>query len=144
MSLEEREHFKTLFHGTVIMVEDLCRNESYQAEYLKYAPCMKKVEKQNEMCLKTYTKAMKEIESRTEEQTTSEPDLVTYQKRKRETADEGIRSVCWWVGDYMTVAWLKINIKFRISKFTLASRHADFITRIFYVSYKNPENGTVQ
>ncbi|EFA07708.1 uncharacterized protein LOC100141683 isoform X2 [Tribolium castaneum] len=94
MSMEEREHFKTLFHGTVIMVEDLCRNETYQTEYLKYAPCMKKVEKQNEMCLKTYTKAMKEIESRTEEQVTDEPDLVTYQKRKRETADEGIRSVC--------------------------------------------------
>ncbi|KAJ3641198.1 hypothetical protein Zmor_027713 [Zophobas morio] len=94
MSLEQREHFKTLFHGTVLMVENLCRNETYQEEYLKYAPCMKQVEKQNEVCLKTYTDEMKEIESRTQQETTADPDLVTYQKRKREVADEGIRSVC--------------------------------------------------
>lgn len=101
MSPEELDHFRRLFHGTVAMVGDLCTNKTYQEEYLKYAPCMKKVEKENEICLKKYTKAMKEIESRTvheeeeEAQGSVEPNLITYQKRKREAANEGIKSVCW-------------------------------------------------
>ncbi|CAH1377472.1 uncharacterized protein [Tenebrio molitor] len=101
MSLEEREHFKTLFHGTVLMVESLCRNETYQEEYLKYAPCMKKVEKQNEVCLNRYTTAMKAIDSQTRDEATEDPDLVTYQKRKREAADEGIRKVCCAFQEYV-------------------------------------------
>lgn len=57
---------------------------------------MKKVEEQNEICLSKYTIAMKEIESRTtHDENTSEPDLISYQKKKREAADEGIKSVCW-------------------------------------------------
>ncbi|RZC31774.1 uncharacterized protein BDFB_007301, partial [Asbolus verrucosus] len=100
MTLEERSHFKKLFNGTALMVHDLCKNETYQEEYLKYAPCMKKVEKENEVCLKRYVNTMKEIQSRTKEETTVEPDLITYQKRKREAADEGIKSVCCSFQEY--------------------------------------------
>lgn len=98
---EEGHHFKRLFHGTAEMVNNLCKNETYQEEYLKYSPCMKKVEKKNEMCFKKYTKTMTEIESRTEHEEdektegSAEPNQITYQKRKREAADEGIKSVCW-------------------------------------------------
>lgn len=106
MNPQERSHFRELFQGTGHMVHELCKNGTYQTEYLKYAPCMKQAEPQNEVCLKGYKSAMYKIESDSVEKqeeedatvTGSEPDdKLRYQKRKREAADEGIKSVCWWV-----------------------------------------------
>lgn len=64
-------------------------------EYLKHAPCMKKVERENEVCFKRYTKAMNDIQSNTPEVNSAEPDIVSVLKKKREAADEGIKNVCW-------------------------------------------------
>lgn len=65
------------------------------SEYLTYAPCMKEVAPQNELCFNRYSNAMREIQSKTVEQNASNPDMISYQKRKREAADEGIKNVCW-------------------------------------------------
>nr|CAH7723294.1 unnamed protein product [Callosobruchus chinensis] len=66
-------------------------------EYLKHAPCMQKVEKQNAICFKRYTTAMHEIQSKTpaSEVSQAEPDIINLMKKKREAADEGIKNVCW-------------------------------------------------
>ncbi|XP_018573831.1 uncharacterized protein LOC108912896 [Anoplophora glabripennis] len=101
MNNEHRRHFKKLFHGTGLMVHELCRNGTYQEEYLKHAPCMKRVEKQNEVCFKRYTKAMNEIQSNTPEVNSSEPDIVNVIKKKREAADEGIKNVCCSFQEYV-------------------------------------------
>lgn len=60
---------------------------------------MKQVEPETEVCFKRYSKAMKEIQANTPptDINVDEKDLVSYQKKKREAADEGIKSVCWWV-----------------------------------------------
>lgn len=69
------------------------------SEYLKYAPCMREVAPQNNICFTRFSTEMKQIQEKSETQNNfSNPtELITYQKRKREAADEGIRSVCWWV-----------------------------------------------
>lgn len=97
MTPNHTRHFKKLFHGTNVVVHDLCKNGTYQEEYLRHAPCMKQVEPETEVCFKRYSKAMKEIQANTPptDINVDEKDLVSYQKKKREAADEGIKSVCW-------------------------------------------------
>nr|CAH7768843.1 unnamed protein product [Callosobruchus chinensis] len=97
MKNEHRKHFRKLFHGTAYTVHELCRNGTHQEEYLKHAPCMQKVEKQNAICFKRYTTAMHEIQSKTpaSEVSQAEPDIINLMKKKREAADEGIKNVCW-------------------------------------------------
>lgn len=57
---------------------------------------MKEVEPESKVCFNRYSKAMSEIQAKTEEkQTLSEVDEISYQKKKRDAANEGIRSVCW-------------------------------------------------
>ena len=87
-----------MFHGTGAMVHELCHNVTYQEEYLKYAPCMKKVEPENEVCYSRYAEAMKQIQSKgPEQQNATSDDQVSFQKKKREAADEGIKNICWLV-----------------------------------------------
>lgn len=56
---------------------------------------MKEVAPQNEVCFSAYSAAMTQIQSKTLEENLTNPDLISYQKRKREAADEGIKNVCW-------------------------------------------------
>lgn len=59
---------------------------------------MQRIEKENEMCFKQYTRRMNEIESKTPMDAITEEDLVSFKtslKRKRDAADEGIKNVCW-------------------------------------------------
>ncbi|XP_060522888.1 uncharacterized protein LOC132699914 [Cylas formicarius] len=104
MTFNNRRHFKKLFHGTGEMVNNLCKNGTYQEEYLRHAPCMQRVEPENEICFKKYAKQMNEIQSKSPIENVSEPDLVsyqTYQKRKRDAADEGIKNVCCSFQEYV-------------------------------------------
>ncbi|XP_030764466.1 uncharacterized protein LOC115888764 [Sitophilus oryzae] len=104
MNFNDRKHFKKLFHGTAEMVNNLCRNGTYQEEYLKHAPCMQTVEPQNEICFKKYTKNMSDIQAKTPIDNVSEEDLIAYksfQKRKRDAADEGIKNVCCAFQEYV-------------------------------------------
>ncbi|CAH0564860.1 unnamed protein product [Brassicogethes aeneus] len=103
MTPNHTRHFKTLFHGTNVVVHDLCKNGSYQEEYLKHVPCMKKVEPENEVCFKRYRKAMENIQANSPsiEAAADINDLVSYQKRKREAADEGIKNVCCSFQEYV-------------------------------------------
>lgn len=100
MNREHKRHFKKLFHGTVQTAKELCHNESYQQEYLNHAPCLKKVEPRNDICFKRYTKKMHEIQSQ-QPINISETDIITYQKRKRAAADEGIKNVCCSFQEYI-------------------------------------------
>jgi len=104
MNLQDRRHFKKLFHGTAEMVQNLCKNETYQEEFLRHAPCMQTVEPQNEVCFKQYTKKINEIESKTPMDSISEEDLMSFKtslKRKRDAADEGIKNVCCSFQEYV-------------------------------------------
>lgn len=105
MSYDQRKHFRKLFHGTSSVVEKLCRNGTYQEEYLKHAPCMKEVEKDTRVCFAKYSQAINEIQMRTEAEEEREEilntDIFMYEKRKRETADRGIRNVCCSFQEYM-------------------------------------------
>ncbi|XP_066137512.1 uncharacterized protein [Euwallacea fornicatus] len=104
MNLQDRKHFKKLFHGTGEMVNNLCKNGTYQEEFLRHAPCMQKIEEQNEVCFKQYTKQMNDIEAKTPMDVISEEDLLTFKntmKRKRDAADEGIKNVCCAFQEYV-------------------------------------------
>lgn len=104
MSIQDRQHFKKLFHGTGEMVHNLCRNETYQEEFLKHAPCMQTVEPLNEICFKRYTKKVNEIESKTPMDSLSEKDIIAFKsslKRKRDAADEGIKNMCCAFQEYV-------------------------------------------
>ncbi|XP_017768587.1 PREDICTED: uncharacterized protein LOC108556823, partial [Nicrophorus vespilloides] len=101
MNLQHRKHFRELFHSTGVMVHELCNNSTYQEEYLKYAPCMKEVAAENEVCFSRYSTAMTSISSNAPQiQNESEPNSI-FQKKKREAADEGIKSVCCTFREYV-------------------------------------------
>lgn len=103
MSLDRRRHFKKLFHGTQVVVQDLCNNGSFQNEYLTHSPCMKQVSKENEVCFSTYAQAMREIQSQPSAPPTSNPSLsspapdnsLLYNK------EDGIKNVCCSFQEYM-------------------------------------------
>ncbi|KAL3274609.1 hypothetical protein HHI36_015990 [Cryptolaemus montrouzieri] len=105
MSYDQRKHFKKLFHGTNLMVHELCKNGTYQEEYLTYAPCMKEVESQTKVCFTRYAEAMHDIQTKTnleeEREEIMDTDIFTYEKRKRETADKGMRDVCCAFQEYL-------------------------------------------
>ncbi|XP_076275174.1 uncharacterized protein LOC143206489 [Rhynchophorus ferrugineus] len=104
MEKNDRTHFKKLFHGTAEMVNHLCRNGTFQEEYLRHAPCMQIVDPQNEVCFKKYTKNMSEIQAKTPIDAIPESDVMAYrslQKRKRDAADEGIKNVCCAFQEYV-------------------------------------------
>lgn len=70
----------------------------FNIEFLKHAPCMQKIEQQNEVCFKQYTNQMRNIAEKTPMNDISQEDLLTFKttmKRKRDAADEGIKNVCW-------------------------------------------------
>lgn len=62
---------------------------------------MKNVESQTKGCFSKYATAMQDIQTKTnleeEREVIMDTDIFMYEKRKRETADKGIRDVCWWV-----------------------------------------------
>ncbi|KAL1497390.1 hypothetical protein ABEB36_008368 [Hypothenemus hampei] len=105
MGFEDRKHFKKLFHGTGEMVNNLCKNGTYQEEFLKHAPCMQLIEKENEVCFKQYTQKMSEIQEKSPMgDIVMEDDLLTFKttmKRKRDAADEGIKNVCCAFQEYV-------------------------------------------
>ncbi|CRK91277.1 CLUMA_CG004956, isoform A [Clunio marinus] len=73
MSQHEREHFRKLYFGTNEMIKDLCSEGTYQegtliiifilplADFLRYAPCMRKVKKEYEKCAESYKHNMEKI-----------------------------------------------------------------------------------
>lgn len=95
MSLPQRSHFVKLFHGTNIMVKELCSNVTYQDEYLKYAPCMRKVVHENELCFKKHQQTMNRLEQ--------PPPVEKPQNNSisREDVDNGVRSVCCSFMEYI-------------------------------------------
>lgn len=58
---------------------------------------MREVASENNFCFSRFSTDMKLIQEKSEGQNVanSPNELISYQKRKREAADEGIRSVCW-------------------------------------------------
>lgn len=62
---------------------------------------MSEVSSQTEVCFNTYSRAMKEIQSKSHENDddikiqVEEDDIVLSQKRKREARNESIKNVCW-------------------------------------------------
>ncbi|ERL84436.1 hypothetical protein D910_01868 [Dendroctonus ponderosae] len=72
------------------------------AQFLKYAPCMQTIEKENEVCFNQYNRKMNEIQAKTPMDDITQEDILISQeafsktmKRKRDAADEGIKNVCW-------------------------------------------------
>ncbi|KAG5872640.1 hypothetical protein JTB14_016156 [Gonioctena quinquepunctata] len=96
MNREDRQHFKKLFHGTGLMVHELCKNGTFQEEYLRHAPCMTQVSSEGEVCFKGYTKDMQDIQSSSPtEVNISELNIDTVlRKKRRHAADEGIKNLC--------------------------------------------------
>ncbi|KAJ8957379.1 hypothetical protein NQ318_004858, partial [Aromia moschata] len=101
MNQVQRKHFKKLFYGTSLMVQELCRSGTFQDEFLKHAPCMAQVEKEAQVCFKRYAKAMNEIQANTPDIDSAEADIASAMKRKREAADLGIRNVCCSFQEYV-------------------------------------------
>uniref|UniRef100_A0AAR5QE90 Protein TsetseEP domain-containing protein n=1 Tax=Dendroctonus ponderosae TaxID=77166 RepID=A0AAR5QE90_DENPD len=108
MKFQDRKNFKKLFHGTGEMVSNLCRNGTYQEEFLKYAPCMQTIEKENEVCFNQYNRKMNEIQAKTPMDDITQEDILISQeafsktmKRKRDAADEGIKNVCCSFQEYV-------------------------------------------
>ncbi|XP_065162270.1 uncharacterized protein [Atheta coriaria] len=124
MNMHHRKHFKQLFHGTGATVHELCDNSTYQEEYLKYVPCMMQVADENQVCFDRYATAMKEIQNNPPQPQPEEeqPEIQEHQqgrhqnrdsvtiadalrayhrRRKRETADEGVKNVCCTFQEYV-------------------------------------------
>ncbi|GLV35003.1 uncharacterized protein CBL_09483 [Carabus blaptoides fortunei] len=118
MSLQQRTHFNKLFHGTGSMIKELCSNGTYQEEYLRFAPCMRKVVPQNEICFKKYQEAMETL-SRPHHNSENNNNNHNQQQQHhnnnnnnnnnkphnnsvlQDTADDGIRSVCCSFQEYV-------------------------------------------
>ncbi|KAJ8986135.1 hypothetical protein NQ317_005607 [Molorchus minor] len=101
MNAVQRKHFKKLFHGTGLMVQELCKSGTFQDEFLKHAPCMAQVEKEAQVCFKRYAKAINEIQANTLDVNSEELDMAMVMKKKREAADVGVRSVCCSFQEYV-------------------------------------------
>lgn len=119
MNLQQRKHFRKLFHGTASMAHDLCRNGTYQEEFLSHAPCMQKVSHETEVCFNKYSAAMTEIQQATNKQQemaeaaqrnryhhhhhdkNNSDNIYKYQKAKREAAHDGLKSVCCSFQEYV-------------------------------------------
>ncbi|GAB0099526.1 uncharacterized protein DMENIID0001_153980 [Sergentomyia squamirostris] len=54
MTLQQRNHFNKLYHGTNQVIRDLCREGQYQNDYLRHAPCLRMVKPDYEICAKKY------------------------------------------------------------------------------------------
>lgn len=54
MSLGQRREFMKLYNGTGIVIKELCSNVKFQDEYLKHAPCFKKMDREYDKCAKKY------------------------------------------------------------------------------------------
>lgn len=112
MSLQQRTHFNKLFHGTGSMIKELCSNGTYQEEYLRFAPCMRQVVPQNEICFKKYQEAMETL-SRPHHSNENNNNNHNQQQQQhhnnkphnnsvlQDTADDGIRSVCCSFQEYV-------------------------------------------
>ncbi|KAF5296496.1 hypothetical protein FQR65_LT01485 [Abscondita terminalis] len=106
------------------MANDLCKNGTYQEEFLSHAPCMQKVSGETEVCFNRYSAAMSEIQTATNKQqemeeaaqrnryhhhhhhhhhhrNKTEGEVYRYQKAKREAADDGLKSVCCSFQEYV-------------------------------------------
>lgn len=98
MSPQQRSHFMKLFHGTKTMIKDLCNNSSYQEEYLKYAPCMRSVVNQTELCFKKYQHILASLGAPQEQPepptTTTSTESPLNSTQPAEVQDNRIRSVC--------------------------------------------------
>uniref|UniRef100_A0A6B2E887 Putative conserved secreted protein n=1 Tax=Phlebotomus kandelakii TaxID=1109342 RepID=A0A6B2E887_9DIPT len=61
MSLQHRNHFNKLYHGTNQVIRDLCREGHYQNDYLRHAPCLRMVKPDYEICAKKYQDTISRI-----------------------------------------------------------------------------------
>ncbi|XP_059622897.1 uncharacterized protein LOC132266078 [Phlebotomus argentipes] len=61
MSLQHRNHFNKLYHGTNQVIRDLCREGHYQNDYLRHAPCLRVVKPDYEICAKKYQDTISRI-----------------------------------------------------------------------------------
>ncbi|XP_076170154.1 uncharacterized protein LOC143148111 [Ptiloglossa arizonensis] len=66
---KQRGQFYSLYASTNEVIMELCHDGPYQDEFLKYAPCMQKVQPMYELCSKRYQRITEEIQK---------PDSTTY------------------------------------------------------------------
>ncbi|XP_050526568.1 uncharacterized protein LOC126897199 [Daktulosphaira vitifoliae] len=61
MSPKQRSSFYQLYNKPPLLMQELCQDGPYQDEYLKHAPCLKKVHKEYEECGKEHQKHITEM-----------------------------------------------------------------------------------
>lgn len=79
MTLKQRDHFHKLYNGTSHFIKDLCKEGTYQDEFLRHAPCLQTVKSEYEVCAKSYQETM---------------SLIS-QKESDEGQENDIKTVCW-------------------------------------------------
>lgn len=89
MTLQQRNQFNKMYHGTNQVIRDLCKEGQYQDEFLKHAPCLRVVQAEYEVCTKRYQETMAFInQAKTQENVTL-------------TEDESVRTVCCSFTEYL-------------------------------------------
>ncbi|XP_049806967.1 uncharacterized protein LOC126249358 [Schistocerca nitens] len=63
MSEEQRKHFNRLYAGTTMVIQQLCRDGPYRAEFLRHAPCMRKARTDYEVCATVYQERIRELQT---------------------------------------------------------------------------------
>ena len=74
LTRDRRSYFNMLYNGTMQVIEDLCMEGPYQTDYLRHAPCMKRVQSEYQACSDRYQEKLKLIQSDQTED--SSPDKV--------------------------------------------------------------------
>lgn len=82
MTLQQRNHFNKLYHGTNQVIRDLCKEGQYQDEFLKHAPCLRHVQSEYEVCAKRY------------EETIAFINQARSQENVTLTEDDNVKTVC--------------------------------------------------
>jgi len=95
---EQRAYFHTIYAGTIQVIEDLCKNGPFQTDYLRHAPCMKRVQNEYSSCSARYQEMLQLKDTSTFSSTQSE---------KIENFDVGL--LCCSFQEYLSCSMSAVN-----------------------------------
>ena len=65
-----------LYSGIIQVIEDLCREGPYQAQYLRHAPCMKRVREDYQQCSTEYQERLRMVQQKVGQTSSQELEVL--------------------------------------------------------------------
>merc|ERR1711988_483706 len=73
---DQRNYFNMLYSGIIQVIEDLCREGPYQAQYLRHAPCMKRVREDYQQCSTEYQERLSMVQQKVGQTSSQELEVL--------------------------------------------------------------------